>query len=112
MTMEEYENLKHNHVRFFFCDLGYACCGMEATDGIITDTAPIIHWMKGKTLAEIKPYLLKHKAKVLEIPIKILNPININSNETSNPNPTMEVSDRESISIETIRARAKGGTLA
>lgn len=52
--------------RLFLIDLKYACFGMESTDGIITLVAPIGAWMKGKTLQEVKPWLLKKGAKVTE----------------------------------------------
>lgn len=55
-------------MRLFWTDVGYACFGIEADDsGLITDAAPIVKWMKGKRLSEVRPWLLKHKAKVIEI---------------------------------------------
>lgn len=55
--------------RLFHIDVVYACFGIEATNGTITMTAPIADWMKGKKLEEVKPWLLKRKAKVTEIRI-------------------------------------------
>lgn len=53
--------------RFFWIDLHYACFGIESKAGIVTDAAPIAAWMKGKTLQEIKPFLVRKKAKVVEV---------------------------------------------
>ena len=53
--------------RFFWIDLHYACFGIISTAGIVTETAPIAAWMKGKTLQEIKPFLLRKRAKVIEL---------------------------------------------
>jgi hypothetical protein len=53
--------------RAFLIDLHYACFGIELKDGMVTDAAPIAAWMKGKTLQEIKPFLVKKKAKVVEV---------------------------------------------
>jgi len=53
--------------RFFWCDIHYACVGIEATDGIVTLAAPIVKWMLGKTLAEVKTWLVSKKAIVKEI---------------------------------------------
>lgn len=53
--------------RFFWIDIHYACFGMESSGGIVTDSAPIAAWMRGKTLQEIKPFLVKRQAKVIEI---------------------------------------------
>lgn len=56
-------------VRFFWVDVGFACYGIEATDGRVSAVAPIAGWMLGKTLAEIRPYLAGKRAKVVEIGI-------------------------------------------
>lgn len=53
--------------RWFQIDLGYACFGMQSINGTVTETAPIGKWMVGKTLQEIKPWLLKKNAIVIEI---------------------------------------------
>jgi hypothetical protein len=55
------------NIRFFWCDLHYACVGIESCDNIITDVAPIVKWMKGKTLQQIKPFLKQKNAIVKEI---------------------------------------------
>ena len=57
----------NNEQRWFHIDIGYACFGMSSKDDIIVDVAPIGNWMKGKLLKEIKPWLIKKKAKVKEI---------------------------------------------
>jgi len=53
--------------RLFQIDIGYACFGIVSENSIVIQTAPIANWMKGKRLKEIKPYLLKKRAKVIEI---------------------------------------------
>lgn len=53
--------------RFFMVDIRYACYGIIAVDNVVTEAAPIAKWMIGKRLADIKPFLIKHKAKVTEI---------------------------------------------
>jgi hypothetical protein len=53
--------------RLFWIDLHYACVGIVSKDGVVITTAPLVSWMKGKTLQEIKPWLLKKKAIVREI---------------------------------------------
>ena len=52
--------------RLFLIDVGYACYGMESTDNIITLVAPMAQWMLHKSLQEVKPWLIKKKAKVVE----------------------------------------------
>lgn len=54
-------------MRGFYVDIGYAVFGIFSKDDIITDAAPIAKWMIGKTLKEVKPWLLKKKAKVIEL---------------------------------------------
>lgn len=54
-------------MRRFYCDIGYATFGIISKDSIVIDTAPIAKWMIGKTLIQIKPWLLSKKAKVIEI---------------------------------------------
>jgi hypothetical protein len=39
---------------------------MGAKDGVVVDAAPLISWMNGKTLEEIRPWLIKKKAVVKE----------------------------------------------
>lgn len=53
--------------RFFWVDVTFACFGIVAIDNRITEVAPIASWMKGKTLQQIKPWLLRKKATVIEI---------------------------------------------
>ncbi len=57
-------------MRCFWVDLGYACFGIAADgDGVVREAAPIAAWMLGKTLQEIKPFLLRKGAKVVEIKV-------------------------------------------
>ena len=37
-------------------DAPHFCCGILIEDGRVTVTAPIVGWMKGKTLGEVKSY--------------------------------------------------------
>jgi len=53
--------------RFFWVDIHYACFGILAKDNIVKDTAPIVRWMIGKALVDIKPWLLGRRAIVKEI---------------------------------------------
>jgi hypothetical protein len=53
--------------RVFLIDLHYACFGIVANGNTVTEAAPIAAWMKGKTLQEIRPWLLAKKAKVVEV---------------------------------------------
>jgi hypothetical protein len=54
-------------MRFFWVDIHYATFGIEANNNTVTLAAPIAKWMIGKTLQEIKPWLLSKKAKVIEL---------------------------------------------
>ena len=57
-------------MRGFWVDLGYACFGIGAdARGVVCEAAPIAGWMVGKTLQEIKPFLLRKGAKVVEIKV-------------------------------------------
>ena len=47
-----------------------ATFGILATDGIVTDVAPIASWMKGKKLEELRGWLIGKKATVKEIHLK------------------------------------------
>ena len=53
--------------RLFWIDIKYACFGIISENDKIIQTAPIVKWMIGKSLQEIKPYLKIKKAKVIEI---------------------------------------------
>ena len=55
--------------RFFRVDVGFACFGIEAKEGKVSAVAPVAGWMLGKTLGEIRPYLVSKRARVIEIPI-------------------------------------------
>lgn len=53
-------------MKLYWVDVGYACFGMVANDkDIIVDVAPIAKWMLGKSLQQVKPWLLSKKAKVI-----------------------------------------------
>lgn len=55
-------------MRAFWVDIGYACFGIASDgEGVVREAAPIAAWMIGKTLQEIKPFLLKRRAKVMEL---------------------------------------------
>lgn len=55
-------------MRAFWVDIGYACFGIASDGaGVVREAAPIAAWMIGKTLAEIKPFLLNRSAKVVEL---------------------------------------------
>ncbi len=54
-------------MRAFYISLPYATFGIISHSNIITDAAPIAAWMIGKTLQEIKPWLIKKKAVVSEL---------------------------------------------
>ena len=53
--------------RWFYIDIHYATFGICSKDDIVIKTAPIAKWMLGEKLTDIKPFLLKKKAKVVEI---------------------------------------------
>lgn len=56
-----------NTERWFFVNVHYACFGIGAEDSKIFFAPPIATWMIGKTLQEIKPWLLQKKAQVIEL---------------------------------------------
>lgn len=50
--------------------MGYARFGIVADSrGVACEAAPIAAWMVGKTLQEIKPFLLRKEAKAVEIKV-------------------------------------------
>lgn len=53
--------------RLFWVDVHHACYGILSSDGVVVDAPPIAAWMIGKTLASLKPYLIRKKARVIEI---------------------------------------------
>lgn len=53
--------------RWFYIDVHYACYGIKSENNIVTIAPPIAKWMIGKTLQQIKPFLLENKAKVIEL---------------------------------------------
>lgn len=47
--------------------LSYACAGIILKDNIVIKTAPIFHWMKGKTLEQVKIWVYNKKGTILKI---------------------------------------------
>jgi hypothetical protein len=41
----------------------YFCCGFVTKDSIVIDAAPIIKWMKGKTLIQVYNWCIKKSIK-------------------------------------------------
>jgi hypothetical protein len=56
--------------RLFQIAINKARFGIISKHGIVIDAAPIGSWMVGKRLTDIKPWLLRVKAKVVEVEIK------------------------------------------
>jgi len=54
-------------MRLFHVDVGYACYGIVSEGDKVTEAAPIASWMIGKTLQDIKPFLIQKQAIVKEI---------------------------------------------
>jgi len=54
-------------MRCFYISLPYATFGIISSEGKIIEAAPIAAWMIGKTLQEIKPWLVKRRAVVKEV---------------------------------------------
>lgn len=52
---------------WYWVDVHYACYGIVIASGKVIRAAPIASWMIGKTTQEIKPFLIKNKAKVKEL---------------------------------------------
>ena len=53
--------------RLFWIDLHYACFGIESEADTVTAAPPIAAWMRGKSLTEIKPFLIRKGAMMAEI---------------------------------------------
>ena len=53
-------------VRHFWVDIGYGTFYLGAKNGVVIEAAPIANWMINKTLEEIKPWLVKREASVVE----------------------------------------------
>jgi hypothetical protein len=51
----------------FWISLDYATFGVLCKGEIVIEAAPIASWMIGKSLKEIKPFLLKRRAIVQEL---------------------------------------------
>jgi len=47
--------------QLFWIDIGYACFALVTVDSKVTLAPPIVAWMIGKTLSEIRPWLVKKK---------------------------------------------------
>ena len=54
-------------MKWYYIDIGYAVFGVATKNDVIIKTAPIAKWMIGKTAKEVKAWLIKKKAKVIEI---------------------------------------------
>lgn len=54
-------------MRTFWVSLSYATFIMVSKDSIVIDVPPIVKWMLGKSLSQIKPWLLNKKASVIEL---------------------------------------------
>jgi len=54
-------------IKSFYISLSYATFAITCKGDLIIEVAPIAQWMKGKTLQEIKPWLLKRKAIVKKL---------------------------------------------
>jgi len=50
--------------------LPYACCGFLLEDGRVVEAAPIIGWMKGRTLATVELWIHKKGGKLELIPMR------------------------------------------
>jgi hypothetical protein len=53
--------------RDFWINLHYAVVGITVRGDVVTDAPPLARWMVGKSLLDIKPWLVQRKAKVIEI---------------------------------------------
>lgn len=58
--------MKH---RAFIFQIQEATFGVFAEENIIIQAPDKLHWMLGKSLQEIKPYLLEVKARVTEVKV-------------------------------------------
>ena len=66
-SWEEIISLLMPLTRTFWVDIGYACYGIIAENGRVIDAAPIASWMIGRTLKEIRPFLVRKRAIVQEL---------------------------------------------
>jgi len=53
--------------RVFWCNIKYGCFGFVSENNLIKEAPPIFAWAIGKTLQDIKPFLLSKNAKVIEL---------------------------------------------
>lgn len=53
---------------WYWIDIGYATFGVQSENGVVINSAPIAKWMIGKSLQEIKLWLKKKRAKIIELP--------------------------------------------
>jgi uncharacterized phage-like protein YoqJ len=56
-----------NETTWYSADVPHFCCGFGVTDGIITESAPIMAWAIGKTLGEFSSWCITKKGKVSPI---------------------------------------------
>ncbi len=57
-----------NKERWFHVNMDNACFGFACNkDSVIIKVPPLISWMMGKSLQEVKPFFLKNKAVISEI---------------------------------------------
>jgi hypothetical protein len=49
--------------------LPYACAGIILQNNVVTDTAPIFKWMKGKTLQEVENWVSNKKGTIQKVEI-------------------------------------------
>lgn len=47
--------------------LSYACAGIVLENQIVTKTAPIFNWMKGKNIDQVKNWVDKKQGKIIKI---------------------------------------------
>ncbi len=53
--------------RWFYVRTVKDAFGLGSTDGVVHFVPEHLKWMIGKTLAEVKPYILEHSGKAVEL---------------------------------------------
>ncbi len=53
--------------RLFWISMKHATIGIISRDGVIVAAPPIARWMVSKRLIEVKSWLLRQRAKVVEV---------------------------------------------
>lgn len=56
--------VEHREVTWWWVSLDYATFGIEITDGIVTDAAPIARWSRGKSERTVLNYYRRKGATV------------------------------------------------